>query len=1138
MTTALLELLNGALCATNAQHRQQCEHQIMHLLHQPDSSFACDLCGMLLSTNIDRYYRQFACILLRGFIRAHWSIALSDENTDHTSTLIHSFTLSTTYKNQMKEAFLQIMKHALPQFNDRKSQTALCLILSSILEAEAQESSEIPWKEMMEHVVFLFCNAIASDSILEARLVMDFGTRFFALILEHFSGVHCIGISELLFPHLHRAFMSSEAASISCASRCRIIQIVQQLLISVEMEAQVGNLTAKHMIDRYLVFWCQEFAKVLESPKKSPFFAIEIRIVSCLTSLVREGLEFVTQFLPDLYRPMLATLHSGLSHFEMSVMGCQQEATNELEPAFTDLQDAENEGVQLGTVPFVVACIEFIQVILSASTKKTREWICVSLYDLWKVLVPYLLITEKQENIWKDDPDQYLADEEDDSMTYTIRHAAVDLLKEIQTVIGARTGGRNSKQVVSTMVQVAKLYLHQNVSEIPPALLWRRQEASLYLLGSLVSTEDTDVLTSNMEVFQENLPTDGFCSQIGQLISDSEQHPLLRGRALWCASHFASAMSSALLGQYIQISISGIDLAQLLPVRLSSCRAVAQFLRAAQDTQVDAEQAQIRALATNALQRLCVLMNQAGVESIHSALGSVQIVQIDGMRIDSQVAGSVLENFLNKWLQHLNDPVRSELLLSITTALLEVEDWSVLTIVHEKLVPPIQSTLASYTPDNSTESCTAASSALELLRSMLRQSFVFFYRSNKHENVDTSVQTLGRQLMKHLLDHLILVMEATDDERMLSTGTECLKWLLVFSPQALAEHTCVDPASGITYTAIKRIVQLTKKLLAPSLSEESASKVGGLLTQLLLKCSELEAFQAKPLLSADVVREMLIAVSTRLITAELPSLIQSLCMVFAKMMVTHGKYFLDELERLPPPQLSAGTTNETNGLLFPNNLLEFVFRFWIEKQSNFYGVHCLKITLSALLQILEWRDPRLMQLLVRGNEQESMLSLPTQGDTQRRSRRLQARSSSRGAISASIPPKPIHFGTKLLIVLANAIIQLDEEHEEEEWESSDEEAPDSGNHAIGDKDAWTNTESTKSKIIPLSDQWMDGDEADVAHDEEALNCLLEPIAQMSIGTIVSTVQCFMQDPLIVNLVGSELSPSEQEVVNEMLKRSS
>nr|CCA24961.1 AlNc14C267G9904 [Albugo laibachii Nc14] len=115
-----------------------------------------------------------------------------------------------------------------------------------------------------------------------------------------------------------------------------------------------------------------------------------------------------------------------------------------------------------------------------------------------------------------------------------------------------------------------------------------------------------------------------------------------------------------------------------------------------------------------------------------------------------------------------------------------MEDWIVLTIIHEKLVPPIQSTLASYKPDSSTESCTAASPAIEILRSMLRHSFVFFYRLNKHENVDTSVQTLGCQLMKHLLDHLMLVMEATKDERLLSTGVECRKWLVAFSPQALA----------------------------------------------------------------------------------------------------------------------------------------------------------------------------------------------------------------------------------------------------------------------------------------------------------------------------------------------------------------
>ncbi|KAL0590281.1 hypothetical protein ABG067_001526 [Albugo candida] len=1130
MTSSLVELLDGTLCATNEQHRQQCEHQVMHLLHQPDSTFACDLCSFLLSTNIDHSYRQFACILLRRYIRAHWSTALSDENIDRTLSTIPAFTLTPAYKEQVKNALVQIVKHALPQFTDSKSQTALCLILSSILEAEAQESNEIPWKELMEHVVFLFCNAIASDSTPEARLVTDFVTRFLALILEHFSGFHCIGISELLFPHLHQAFTRSEPSIISIASRCRIVQVVQQLLISIEMEAQVGNLSAKQVIDRYLLPWCQEFAKELHYVRPNQYFAIQIRIVSCLTTFIREGFEFVTQFLPELYRPMLLTLQVALPNFELRVVCSQSEEANELESDFSELQDVDTEDTQLGTIPFVMACIEFIQMILSASTKQTREWICASLYDLWKTLIPYLVITEKQQSLWKDVPEEYLADEEDASPTYTIRHAAMDLLNEIQSVIGAHAGGRNSTHIVTTIIKVAKLYLHQNVSEVSPELLWRRQEASLLLLGSLVITEDADGLIQHIETFQESLSIDVFFSQIGHLISDSQQHPLLRGRALWCASHFACAMSCELLGKYLEICISCMDMAHFLPIRLNAYRAISHFLCAALNTRNEAERDQIYALATHALQRLCVLMNQTSDEWVHIADGSVKIAQIKGIRIDPHIAGSVLEVFLSQWIQHLNDPVFSELLLSVTTAFLETRNISTLNVVHEKLIIPMQSSLRSYTPDDTTKSCTAASLALDLLQSMLRHSFVYFYRLNKHENVDTSVEKLGCQLIHHLLDLLIKVMEVTDDERMLHTGAECLKWLVVFSPQALAQHSCMDPVSGRAYSAVERIVQLTEKLLTPSMSDASALNVGGLLTQLLSKCSEMEDSQSRSLLSPNVVRGMLLAVSLRLTTAELPSLIQALCMVFARLIITHGKGFLDELERLPAPQCLPGAKYESDVIPRPKNLLEFVFRFWIEKQLDFYGVNCLKVTLSALLQILEWRDPRVMQLVVHGNEIESLNCTLTQGDTQRRSRRLQARSTPCGA---SIAPKPIHFGTKLVIVLANTLTQLDEE-DEGEWESSDEEAIDSTDQASAGKNARETPESTKYRLV--FDPWLNGNE-DVAQDEEALNCLLDSSQQMSIGLIVSTVQRFMQDPIVMNSVGSELSITDQKMVTAMLQRS-
>jgi len=896
----LVQLLEGSLSAAT-DVRAQSETRLTELLRTP--GFALQLGEFLFSSEASEAQRQLSALLLKKLVTSHW-VASEEE-------AFSPYVVPEQEKTQVKQALVLALQQRLELFQGSKLQTALCLILTAIFERDWPDQ----WPEILPAVLAMISG--------QSKLHIDFAVRFLSLAGGHFSSDNCCELVASVFPHLRRVFVLQN--EFPAATRSRIARIVQSSLLMVGMEAQVGNATALQLLHENTTHWIALFLEQLSAPVQGvKDYAIKIQILTTLASFVREWPKEMTDLMPQLMPQVYGLMVNDAEAYEREVV---LSAEGEEEG-----YDSDGEGALIGRSAMIVAAFEFVRGAIQAPTKKTRQLIVGGLADFVFVMIGYMQITVSQMESWQEDPNKYVADEDDESLAYNVRNAATDLLTELEAVLGRKA-------------VVAALDAAQRRLKAESANNWRLQEAALLVVGCL-ATSTLDALSKKAADITQLLDLSAFLQTLFKVMNAGSQEIYLRARALWCASRLAKGMNQEMLDAFLQVAISGLEQGQVLPVRMYACRAIGAIIRN------DSGKARLQEASVLIIDRLTSLAEQSTHETLHIALETLVIVLQESESLAPESAHRVVACFLHNWGQNLNDPLISELTDGAFGALLQLDDAAITAKVHEQVLPVIRSMLVQSVSslEGAGNGVYMAGSALASLKTLLRHSFASSGTMSSG-GADPATQQLGAHIVQQTFEPLVTVLGVVEDEKVLNGGSECLKWLVMFAVEPLAAYTTAAGSNGIDTT-----LSVSAKLLSPAVSDASATCVGGLITQILLKLG--------PSLPTETVQSILSAVCARLAATELPSLVQSLCMVFARLVHSHGPEILNVLEQLPPPAAPAGQAQAPN-------MLTFVFRTWIEKQQDFYGLYCIKVTMSALLQVVEWNDPRINAIAVTGSVVDS-----------------------------------------------------------------------------------------------------------------------------------------------------------------------
>jgi len=260
-------------------------------------------------------------------------------------------------------------------------------------------------------------------------------------------------------------------------------------------------------------------------------------------------------------------------------------------------------------------------------------------------------------------------------------------------------------------------------------------------------------------------------------------------------------------------------------------------------------------------------------------------------------------------------------------------------------------------------------------------------------------------------------MMATDEHSVLQNGATCLSWYLAVGSNAIAAFQSTTGTNGIGM-----ISQVIARLLHPSLANVEVDPALLYVGALVIKL-----FKKAPSQLGPYIGDMLKAVLERLQKSNLPSLRQSLILVFAHIANSQTKELVDFLSGIP--------VNASTGL-------EYVLNEWTRMHPEFQKAYETKISIVGLCKILSLNHGALLNLPVKGD--------PIVELTDKIVTRSRAKMANKNVEQFTVVP----FAQKMLSLLAHEVVEeeaANEDIDDDEWEEDEEEEYDAAENELDNK---------------------------------------------------------------------------------------
>ena len=241
-------------------------------------------------------------------------------------------------------------------------------------------------------------------------------------------------------------------------------------------------------------------------------------------------------------------------------------------------------------------------------------------------------MTADQVDQWAHDPEQFLKDDDEESVSTTsARKVCLQLLDLMQSKFGAAYVPAITQAVFARLQQSAQM------KAAGDAFWWRMREAAHLALGSAAVelTAQTIDLNSYLPILTEDA---------------ASSLPCLRATALWCSGQFPAELIDGRFAPFVQSAIETIQLAnvQELPVRVFACRGLTSFLP-------KVPRASVAPLAAPLIQGLLGLLPSLSSEVASTVLDALIVALELSPETTAQLEPLVVGALLTLWQRHLAD---------------------------------------------------------------------------------------------------------------------------------------------------------------------------------------------------------------------------------------------------------------------------------------------------------------------------------------------------------------------------------------------------------------------------------------------------------------------------------------------------
>ncbi|KAL1950948.1 hypothetical protein VTO73DRAFT_97 [Trametes versicolor] len=865
----------SATLSSDTNTRIAAELKLGGLLKVPEA--ALGLSQLILTSNADLSLRQSAAIVLRKYVNEHWSPYFSQFKGSAPPPEI---------KTQIRQAVFQGLSDPI-----RKIRSLCAHTLSSI--ANCDWPDEYP--DLLNSLIGLL-SSLSPDSVHGAMQV------FTEFIKSDITEDQLLPVLRQLLPVLLNILGAPDQHS--AITRSRTISVFRQCVESLYMVKDQYPDAVKEATATVLPVWLDAFKTLLnvnpysdvEDTSNWDGLAVRIQVYKTLDTMQTSFPRALTPYLKDF-------LSASLNHLSALFPTFNYYYLRSIAPVPRSSEDETIELTQL-----VCPMLDFVANV--ARSGKAKDWFTgENLTGLISGVFNWVQMTSDDEDEWASNANAFVAQESDDTLSYSVRMAGFDLLAVLveRAPVPAVTTFQSTIHRVVVESEKARNSGDDN--------WWRALEASLAAIGS--QAEDVlDVIDDERESGRAKpIDIESLLTNVIPNFLVLSQFPFLQGRAFVFASQHAKLLPAQLAGQYLDAAVQVLEASEAgVPVKVSAVKAIHNFCQNIDD-------AVAVPMAPRIAKDIGPFLPVTSEDTLTLVLETLAVVvQIDeGKWITEDLARSIVVAVLDVWMKNNKDPIFISILTDVLESLASSPAPGIYLTVVRQALPALCNAIMSSTAVDSW----VASAAIELVSSLA---------SGAPET------GLGEGFFAMLAPSLFSCLRTTEDRDVIQNGIACLTLLIRKDVNQLVSWS--DPASG--QSGLDGVLAVIAKQLQ-SEDESGGLVIGDLIIHLLRRAGEAVL---------PVLPQLLQAMVTRMLTAKTATFLQSLIIPFA---------FLIHNQRDTVLTLLEGTN------VAGRSGLDILIQTWCENAETFQGFWPTRISALALSSLFASERPSLQQLVVKGD---------------------------------------------------------------------------------------------------------------------------------------------------------------------------
>lgn len=567
---------------------------------------------------------------------------------------------------------------------------------------------------------------------------------------------------------------------------------------------------------------------------------------------------------------------------------------------FDKRYDSEGDRVDFDTL--VCQLLELVSTLIGKNVLKGFVADKNNAAYLLYLLVGYTQMTVEQQELFEDDPNQFVYDNE----SFSIRTSALLAISELMKLHKAQVSAPLIESSQKHMMKSAKLFQEKH------EFWWKPREACFSILESLSKFFSTspqfDILGLLTTLIKNDLAPNA--------------PVFLKARAIELSSKFFKIMSPELRNEFFKLFMSNSVTGVPLPIRLYSTLAIARFIGMPADEPTKQQKhAIVQPFIRDIIVYSCEIMREASDDNVHIPLDTLAALIHFRPDCINHIGKDIITLLLDLCAKFASDPSVPMDIVNVFQQMAKSRpNYEVL---RDALVPQLAQILSST-------AVTTQQSFVQILIDIL----TVILNNATEQDVPMLLTYCFRPIVNLILDN--------DDASLLNNASECLRSYIYVSGEQLItfQYTLNENGQTIQRAPLQYTFQVIAKLLHPELPDDSSSGAGGLINALFTTVGSH--------LNSDVMATIIKAAIHRLATTDKLFVIQSLIIVFAKLVHDHMDALLNLLSTY---ELSSNTAKLSSLLLLAQK--------WGENQSLFYGSYRLKVTTLALAKLLLSGDQRL-----------------------------------------------------------------------------------------------------------------------------------------------------------------------------------